>query len=51
VSAVVDMETLTGTIGFTVIVIALEVSGLPVTQESLDVRMQKITSLFAGIYE
>ena len=42
-----DMLTLTGRFGFTVIVIVLEVAGLPVVQVALDVITQVIMSLFA----
>ena len=44
--------TLTGRIGLTTIVIALEVAGLPVAQgAALDVRTQVIMSLFIGTCE
>jgi hypothetical protein len=42
------IETLTGRIGFTVMVNATEEAGLPVAQVALEVTSQVITSLFAG---
>ena len=42
-------ETLTGNIGFTVIVTGLEVAGLPVGQMTFEVRTQVITSLLTGV--
>ena len=43
--------TLTGRIGLTTIVIALDVAGLPVAHGvALDVRTQVIMSLFIGTY-
>jgi hypothetical protein len=42
--------TLTGRSGFTVIVIALDVSGFPVAQTAFDVNMHFTTSLSCGIY-
>ena len=46
--AVADNETLTGRIGFTVMVIKPEEAGFPVAQVALEVSSQVITSLFAG---
>ena len=42
-------ETLTDSIGFTVIVIGLDVAGLPVGQVTFEVRTQVITSLLTGV--
>ena len=44
-----DIETLTGRLGLTVIVIVLLIAGLPVVQVSEEVRVHVITSLFKGI--
>jgi hypothetical protein len=44
---VAAMLTLTGRFGFTVIVIALDVAGLPVTQARLDVILTLMTSPLA----
>ena len=46
-----DTETLTGSNALTVMLIALEVAGLPETHVAFEVSKQVITSLFAGIYE
>ena len=43
------METLTGRIGFTVIVTVLEVAGFPDVQVALDVTVQFIVFPLAGI--
>ena len=43
------MVTLTGRIGFTVMVTGVAVAGLPVAQVALDVSSQVTRSLFAGI--
>jgi len=43
------MATLTGRFGFTVMVMALEIAGLPEGHVILDVRTQVMISLFAGI--
>ena len=45
------IETLTGKSGFTVMLIVLDVAGLPVAQVALDVSAQVTTSVFRGIYE
>ena len=45
------IEMLTGRFGFTVIVIVLDVAGLPVGQIALDVKIQDTWSPDAGIYE
>jgi hypothetical protein len=45
------IETETGSNGLMVMVIALEVAGLPVGQAMFDVSLQVITSLFTGAYE
>ena len=42
------IDTLTGKFGFTVMVTAPEVAGLPVAQVALEVSIQVITSLFTG---
>ena len=42
------IETLTGRFGLTVIVIGLDVAGLPVGQVAFDVRTHVITSPVAG---
>ena len=44
-------DTLTGRRGFTVIVTAFEVAGLPVGQVALDVRTQVTRSLLTGTNE
>jgi hypothetical protein len=44
------IETLTGRFELTVIVIVLDVAGLPVAHVAFDVSTQLITSLFAGVY-
>jgi hypothetical protein len=49
VVAVADMLTLAVTLLFTVIVIAFEVAGLPLTQLALEVITQLITSLFTNV--
>jgi hypothetical protein len=46
-----DIETLTGRIGLTVIAMAFEVAGLPLTHVRLDVITTVITSPLAGAYE
>jgi hypothetical protein len=43
-------ETLTGTVGFTVIVTVFDVAGLPVVQDALDVRITFTWSLLTGVY-
>ena len=43
-----DVEMLTGNTGFTVIVIGVEVAGLPLTQLAFDVSTQVTTSLLEG---
>jgi hypothetical protein len=43
--------TLAGNIGFTVIVIPLEVAGLPLAQPKLEVISTVITSLLANVVE
>jgi hypothetical protein len=43
-----EAEMLTGKMGFTVMVIGLEVAGLPFTQLALDVSTQLTTSLLVG---
>ena len=43
------METLTGEIALTVIVIELDVAGLPVAHMIFEVNIQVTTSLFNGI--
>jgi hypothetical protein len=47
VDAVIEM--LTGKSGFTVMVIPLEVAGLPVAQVAFEVTMQESTSVFTGL--
>jgi hypothetical protein len=42
------MEMLTGILGFTVMVTALEVAGLPVVQVAFEVKTQVTISLFTG---
>jgi hypothetical protein len=44
-----SIEMATGRFGFIVIVIALEVAGLPEAQVASEVRMQVITSPFNGV--
>jgi len=44
------IEMLTGRFGFTVIVIVLDVAGLPAGQSMLEVRMQDTRSPDAGLY-
>jgi len=44
------METLTGNELSTVMIMELEVAGLPVAQVALEVRIQVTTSPFAGVY-
>ena len=46
--ALAAMVTLTGKIGLTVMVTALEVAGFPLTHTSLEVSTQVITSLLPG---
>ncbi len=43
------MDTLTGKMGFTVMVIGLDVAGFPLTQAAFDVNIQVTTSLLLGI--
>ena len=45
------IDTLTGSNGFTVIVTAFEVAGLPLGQVALDVRTQVTRSLLTGTNE
>jgi len=45
------METLTGNELSTVMIMELEVAGLPVAQVALEVRIHVTTSPFAGVYE
>ena len=45
------IETLTGKLALTVMVMVLEVAGLPVAQVALEVNIHVTTSLFAGVYE
>jgi hypothetical protein len=45
------METLTGKLGLTDMVTALEVAGLPVAQVAFEVSTQVTMSLLAGVYE
>ena len=47
--ATIDM--LTARPGMTIIVMAGEVAGFPDTQDAVDVNLQVMTSLFAGVYE
>jgi hypothetical protein len=42
-------DTLTGRLGFTVMVTVFEVAGLPVGQVALEVKTQMTRSLLAGI--
>jgi len=49
VVAEAEILTLTGRLGFTVMVTVLEVAGLPVAQVALDVNTQVTTSLFARV--
>ena len=44
-----EIDTLTGSIGFTVMVTVFEVAGLPVGQLAFEVKTQVIASLFAGV--
>jgi hypothetical protein len=48
VVAEAEIDTLTGTSGLTVIVMAFDVAGLPVGQTALDVSEQVITLVLAG---
>ena len=43
------MLTLAGKFGFTVMLIALEVAGLPVAQRAFEVRIQETISLVAKV--
>ena len=43
------MEILTGSKGFTIILMVLEVAGLPVAQVASEVRTQLTASLFEGV--
>jgi len=45
-----DTDTLAGSIELTVIVILLDVAGLPVTQAALEVMIQLTISPFTGVY-
>ena len=45
------METLTGSNGFTIILMVLEVAGLPLAHVASEVRTQLTASLFKGVYE
>ena len=45
------IETLTGRFGFTPMVTVFETAGLPLGQVALEVSIQVIASLFAGIKE
>ena len=45
------IDTLTGTVGSTVIVTVLDVAGLPVAQVLFEVSIQVTASVFTGIYE
>jgi hypothetical protein len=45
-----ETDTLTGRFELTVIVIALDVAGLPVTQVALEVITQMTISPFTGVY-
>ena len=47
---VAEIDTLTGSSGFTVIVTVFEVAGLPVGQIALEVSTTLTASLFAGTY-
>ena len=44
------IDTLTGSSGFTVMVMIFDVAGFPVLQVSLEVKTQLIALLFAGLY-
>ena len=44
-----EIATLTGSNGFTVMVTALDVAGLPVMQEAFEVITQVMASLLAGV--
>ena len=46
-----EIDRLTGKFGFTVMVTALLVAGLPVAQVAFEVSMQVTTSLVTGVYE
>ena len=46
-----EMVTLTGKLGFTVMVIPADVAGFPVTQVALEVRTTVITSLFTKVVD
>lgn len=48
--ALLDMETLTGRLGFTVIFTWFEKAGLPVAHEWLEVRRHVTTSPLVGVY-
>jgi hypothetical protein len=43
-----EMVKLTGRFGITVMIIVSEMAGFPVTQDALEVRIQKTLSLFTG---
>jgi hypothetical protein len=43
------METLAGSVGFTLIIIAFDTAGLPVGHGMFDVKVQVIISLLAGV--
>ena len=45
------IDILTAGLGMTIMVMADEIAGFPDTQDALDVNLQVITSLFAGVYE
>ena len=45
----VDIDTLTGRIGLTVMVTEFEVAGFPPQNGTLDVRMHEMTSPFPGV--
>ncbi len=50
--AELPIKTLTGIVGFTIMLMSFEVAGFPMAHELMpDVRMQLTTSLFAGIKE
>ena len=46
-----ETETLTGRLGFTVMVTVFDVAGLPVGQVAFEVSTQVTASLFAGVNE
>lgn len=46
-----EMETLTGRLGFTLIVIVFDVAGLPVAQVAFDVSTQVTASEFASVVD